>query len=456
MPNPQVTIALVEGGTISGLINDAEGKPAAGVPVAAMRLTYRDGRRTMTPAPIRSAKAPETNDRGEYRLFGLSPGDYFVRADSPLTAPASSVPLRTFYPGAIHADRAISVAVRPGQETAGIDFRLEETRSFKISGKVRLLVEGGRTLSNGSRSRAVSLFYVIPRNTDPFERITPIPNRKSAAGANNADFDFELQGIRPGSYDIFPLFGGNPAEDKSAVGAYYSTRIPVDVVDRDITGLVGEIRRNPDIPMQVILKGPPPLRPVPLTSVRVQLRALEPLGLIASGTAVTRQVTADGSIVFPNVFPTRYAINLLPLPPGYYLADIRQGPRSLYTDAILSAPIEETTRLEILLSTGGGHVQGIVRGAHGRPAASRVVAIPKPALRSNPMLYKRAVTTAETGQFALTNLAPGEYKIFAWEALPSGAEENAGVLAKYESRGRMITIEPNRRIIDLVLDLITQ
>src|SRR5688572_14151986 len=69
------TLKLTPGGTIQGLIRDANGQPAFNVSVTALRLTYRDGRRTLQPA-----KVSQSDDRGQYRVWGLPPGDYYVRA----------------------------------------------------------------------------------------------------------------------------------------------------------------------------------------------------------------------------------------------------------------------------------------------------------------------------------------------------------------------------------------
>jgi hypothetical protein len=68
------------------------------------------------------------------------------------------------------------------------------------------------------------------------------------------------------------------------------------------------------------------------------------------------------------------------------------------------------------------------------------------------MLYKRALASVE-GQFTISDVAPGEYKIFAWgdEKVLSGAEENAGFLARFENRGRAVTVRAGS-VIDLTLD----
>ena len=46
----------------------------------------------------------------------------------------------------------------------------------------------------------------------------------------------KLQGIPPGSYYVYPLFAGGQQANRGGVGgAYYSARISVEVIDRNVT-----------------------------------------------------------------------------------------------------------------------------------------------------------------------------------------------------------------------------
>jgi hypothetical protein len=273
---------------------------------------------------------------------------------------------------------------------------------------------------------------------------------------------FELHGITPGAYYLFPLFADRTGQAGVAgprgllPTTYYSTRIPVEVVDRDVTGLQGDIHRNPDLAVHVTMEGDPPSGQQRVILPRVQLRADEALGsLLTSGTLLNQQPGTDGSLVLPNVFPARYKIQVS-IPPGYYLEDIRQGSASLYNDATLTVTGEEPPPLEITLAPGGGEIRGIVRDKQGHPTLGVVVAIPQASRRLNSMLYRPAVSSPTTGEFAITGIAPGEYKVFAWDSpTTSGAAQNAEFIANYESRGRPVTVTAGIKLGDVVVDLIT-
>lgn len=76
----RITIALTPTAVLAGRVFTEHGAPAAKVYVRAHRVTNN----------VVSAEAvaeSRTNDLGEYRLFGLAPGDYSVSAE-PYTAPS--------------------------------------------------------------------------------------------------------------------------------------------------------------------------------------------------------------------------------------------------------------------------------------------------------------------------------------------------------------------------------
>ncbi len=70
-----VRLAMSPTGSIAGRVYDKNGEPVAKAQVMAMRQVYKEGRRTYT-----IAQMVATDDRGEYRLFWLAPGRYYVSA----------------------------------------------------------------------------------------------------------------------------------------------------------------------------------------------------------------------------------------------------------------------------------------------------------------------------------------------------------------------------------------
>src|SRR5919201_3270462 len=70
-----VDFRLPRGSVIAGTIVDDVGDPMPGVMVRVMRYQYIQGDRRMTPAG-----GGQTDDKGQYRVWGLMPGEYYVNA----------------------------------------------------------------------------------------------------------------------------------------------------------------------------------------------------------------------------------------------------------------------------------------------------------------------------------------------------------------------------------------
>jgi len=93
----------------------------------------------------------------------------------------------------------------------------------------------------------------------------------------------------------------------------------------------------------------------------------------------------------------------------------------------------------------------VVQNATRIPVVGATVAlIPPPALRENRMRYQTA-TTDTKGHFTITNIIPGDYKLFAWPDAPGGAYFNPRFMARYENQGRTVHIDSaSASSIDLV------
>src|SRR5439155_10393652 len=72
-----IDLRLVRGGVITGRVLDEDGEPLARAVVTVQRYQYVRGERQLSPAG-----GDQTDDRGQYRVFGLPAGDYYVSADA--------------------------------------------------------------------------------------------------------------------------------------------------------------------------------------------------------------------------------------------------------------------------------------------------------------------------------------------------------------------------------------
>lgn len=101
--------------------------------------------------------------------------------------------------------------------------------------------------------------------------------------------------------------------------------------------------------------------------------------------------------------------------------------------------------LEITINGNGGQIEGSAADAKQKPASGAVVVlVPEGPRRERLMLFKTAMTDT-MGHFSIKGIAPGEYKLFAWEQVEDGAYQDAEFLKPYENQGQAVTIREGSR-----------
>jgi len=117
---------------ISGAIADEAGDPVVGTRVQALQKTFVAGRRRFTPGPV-----AVTDDRGAYRIAGLTPGEYLVAVPSTQTSVPTDV-MESFFTGT------------PIGEAARIDLAREMNTigsAIAPAGSAFAMKAGGQTFS---------------------------------------------------------------------------------------------------------------------------------------------------------------------------------------------------------------------------------------------------------------------------------------------------------------------
>jgi len=93
--------------------------------------------------------------------------------------------------------------------------------------------------------------------------------------------------------------------------------------------------------------------------------------------------------------------------------------------------------LDVIVSANGGQIEGTVVNDKQKPMPSiQVVLIPGRQL-SRIDLYKTAATD-ENGHFMIRGIAPGDYKIYAWEALEQFAYFDSDLLRQFDQKGKFM------------------
>jgi protocatechuate 3,4-dioxygenase beta subunit len=162
---PQVTLAageqrtgldvlLHKGAVIAGRVVDENGGPLAQMDVLALRRTpfLRDSPPLRRGSLMPVGMGDQTNDLGEFRLFGLPPGEYYVQARNQgglserFSGAIGTTMLPTYFPGTPEAVNAVPITVAEGETTAPVEIRIITVPAFEVSGVV--VDEAGQPVAN--------------------------------------------------------------------------------------------------------------------------------------------------------------------------------------------------------------------------------------------------------------------------------------------------------------------
>jgi hypothetical protein len=427
-----VKLQMAATAVITGKVLDENKNPVSGKSVYAIAPRYDMGRRILVPNPSSTAGlSARTNEAGEYRLYGIEPGEYYV-------ATSGDRGLNRFYPGVTDPADAVPLDLRPGSETAGIDIHITPIPLYVIRMKSKTPINGISVA--GSSTMTISLsstsyLQLNQRSRDGWDIRNLVPYGLGFGRAS--DGTIESPGLPPGSYD---LFIGEAAFDSG------SSHIAFDITNHDVDlGNLTALRLAPLAGQVHQMAG------LSFDTLRVTLTPTDGHDrLLSSVVSSTARITADGTFRFTStpVVPVGadtggsvgdgvYQVGLSGLPASMYVATARYGGHDaldtgLHIEGNPSAPLEITIGV-------GGTIHGVVKKGNDAVQDSLVALIPTSTHRGNLNLYKTA-TTDQDGTFTIRGVAPGDYGILAWGDIEPNAWLNADFLKPFESQAQRVTV----------------
>jgi hypothetical protein len=244
------------------------------------------------------ANAVQTNEDGEYRIWGLDPGRYYVTARYIVEGglPTPPGPSReswreTYYPGALAPDKAAVFDVTEKPEIDGIDFRILAVKGFRVSGKV--------THPSIDLSEERPTIVLIPRGA------TIADERRNRPEYNQTWGGFDLREVLPGNYTLLAtLFRWLPdanstrevvaagAIDVSVASDVTELNVPLSSSGVNVTGRVSSGARRLEVGLHA------------LGDDTLSL----PFLMEAAGQLTTQ--TLNGTFHFTNVPPGAYSVTI--------------------------------------------------------------------------------------------------------------------------------------------------
>lgn len=225
-PGDSVTLRLTRGGVITGRVADADGNAVVGARVTAVRVRDLAGRSAQDNSfDAFRPRERRTDDRGVYRLYGLTPGSYIVLVggkpqfnfNARPTAYDTDAP--TFYPSTTR-DGAVELQVQTGQELTDIDIRYRGDKGHSLSGSII-----GAALTTGAGQLVTGASVLLSHTATGALESTLFVQSDS----NPRTFSFD--GIADGEYN---LVASSFAQNDNGMS---SPPVHVSVRGADISGL---------------------------------------------------------------------------------------------------------------------------------------------------------------------------------------------------------------------------
>jgi hypothetical protein len=173
-------------------------RPLQNSPAQALQRAYDNGMPSFQIVDVKP-----TDDRGEFRLGVLAPGEYYLAvtpvsagargAPAPVTTPAGEVAVTTLYPNTTDTTRAVPIVLHAGEDISGMNIQTRTVAGVKISGRVtHTLPATPPAAPRGGVRPLLAVVGLAPRDKPA------VPDLFAAGAGVNASDDgtFEILNVR--------------------------------------------------------------------------------------------------------------------------------------------------------------------------------------------------------------------------------------------------------------------
>jgi len=406
-----MNLRLLSPAVITGAVFDTSGEPVTNAEVQATRFYSSRGNRM-----LRDMASARTDDRGQFRIFHVPPGRYYLRVSNDFELPVAKVTanaakvegyLPIYYPDTTDLELARVFDLRAGQELAGINFTVHSTKVLRIRGRV---VNGLSGEPMDASSLAVTPLQIAFRE-----------NKTGSTFAEESGY-FEISNLFPGRYWI------SADTWDSADRRRWGGGVEVELSDSSLNDV--RIKEFPghDVRGRIeIADG----KKLDLPRVQVTLSSRRGFN---SGEAFTN-LKPDGSFVFRDLQPDSYDVFVAGLPESFFLKSARLGNNDV-TETGLNVENEDISNpLVLRVASPSAQVDGTVSSTDGKLAcAASLVLLPRRNRRAKEW-FQHYAEIDPSGHFTLGGIAPGDYLLFAWDNIENVAYLDPAALKPYENVG---------------------
>jgi uncharacterized GH25 family protein len=392
----KIDIRLLAAGVISGTVLDEDNQPLENAQVAAVRIRYQKGGQQQE-MPLQQVTS---DDLGNFRLFGLPEGNYFVRVEgrnANLQGAESSF-RASYYPGTPNIESAQKLKATAGEETSGVRFSVGTQSTYTISGSVI-----DNTNSPGTRRYMISAVH------------TSLGGSFAVGEQASADGTYTVRGVISGDYLLTAraMQSGPPVQTTGPNGAVIQTFIQytgsalVRVSDNDARANI-QIGAAAEVDGKIIIENSTGQS---ISGIRVNLQSQTFTGGIGGATA-NASADQNGVFRFQNVQSGGYFFTIAGRSDMYLKQAVCQG-RDYTYQALTVDPGMTIGDCTLTLATDTAVMKGQVYDSDKPVPNYVVVAIPQSMALRRIARYTVTANTDANGAFQISGMVPGDYLVFA-------------------------------------------
>ena len=438
----KVNFVLTRGGVIAGTIVDDGGDPIASAQVSALRYQFIAGSRRLTTPPADGA-SDRTDDRGQFRLFGLPPGEYYVSGNNTnfRFMPPGAINTEqdgfapTYYPGTPNVAEATRISLKAGQEMSGANFALIVARMARVRGRV---------LTSRGEPAAGSMAMLTP--AEPYSGMAMMTIVNAVV---DADGNFNFANVAPGRYNlnIRPSGGMQNPNGEFAV-------MPLTIANDDLDNVLVTTHGGATVRGVVTTDdgSPPPFRP---DQVQVFAQMTEPTSMMLN--PAMNRIHDDYAFEITGLSGSRRFTASVGagMPAGWYLKSVLYDDQDISDSGMTFEPGRSYEGVTVVFSQKATDLSGVLTDDRNQPVIDATVVI-FPANRERWGFLSRYVRTLrpdQNGRFTIRNLPPSDdYLIIAVQNLEQGQGSDPEFLTRARDEAKAFSLsEAETKVIDIKL-----
>lgn len=404
-----VSIKLVQEAVIFGRVLGYGNEPVESLPVVVSMFGMFDGRKTSV-----QIGGGTTDEDGNLRIAGLVPGSYYVAVgpgpakvvrESGTALPSHQGYPTVFYPGASERDASELLSIGAGTRTE-LNFTVTPQPFYHVSGAV-----SGYGPGQQAHIQFVGATTLGPAGIAPCD---------PASGA------FTSNWLPAGTYVVRVLVSG-PSEFPLSASQYLT-------VDQNISDLRIQVQPAITIPIHVSAES---TKNSPLTgreSVVAALTPKGPQGAVGGGSLIGR-ISSTGSIfrVEAGTYLAKLSVN-----PPWYVQSAMYGTQDVLREDLIVGVGGGSRSFEIAVRDDGATLNGATT-TYGHPSRGAVLIVPEDAPSQ-----LRIVATNQDGVFQVGALAPGSYRVIAFDNVDSLEFRNPTAMTDYLTKAQTVLLNANQ------------